>query len=122
MKMPTYKKKKRVKFKQCKEPGCGKDFWGHPIAKYCEEHRDIKMRVKPIKDVVAPGDVNLLIEHCNKEPVEQAVQCSLEGCDTSYVIMLFPKQFIYPKYCPEHRNEFKREMALKNTTINRKNI
>ena len=114
MKMPAYKKKKRVKFKICQEPGCGKEFWGHPIAKYCEIHRDIKMRSKPVKEIVTPGDVNLIIEHDHKEPVKEIVTCSLEECNKQYSITLFPKQFIYPKYCTEHRNEFKREVYLKN--------
>ena len=42
MQLPKYKKKKRIKLKVCQEPGCGREFWGHPIAKYCELHRDIK--------------------------------------------------------------------------------
>ena len=50
MQLPRYKRKKRIKLKICQEPGCGKQFWGHPIAKYCPEHRDIKNRQKPKKD------------------------------------------------------------------------
>jgi hypothetical protein len=112
MKMPKYKKTRRVKFKKCAEPGCGKDFWGHPIAKYCEKHRDIKMRVKPVKDVIAPGDINLIIEHDNKQTVKKELCCSLDGCSNVYEVILFPKQFIYPKYCPEHRNQFKRKTFI----------
>ena len=41
--------KKRIKLKVCQEPGCGKEFWGHPIAKYCDDHRDIKQRQKQKK-------------------------------------------------------------------------
>ena len=44
MQLPKYKKKKRIKLKICQGPGCGREFWGHPIAKYCELHRDIKQR------------------------------------------------------------------------------
>ena len=51
MQLPKYKKKKRIKLKVCQEPGCGREFWGHPIAKYCELHRDIKQRQKQKKDV-----------------------------------------------------------------------
>ena len=49
MQLPKYKKKKRIKLKICQEPGCGREFWGHPIAKYCELHRDIKQRQKQKK-------------------------------------------------------------------------
>ena len=51
MQLPKYKKKKRIKLKVCQEPGCGKEFWGHPIAKYCDDHRDIKQRQKQKKDI-----------------------------------------------------------------------
>jgi hypothetical protein len=30
------------------------------------------------------------------------------GCDHQFEVRLYPRQFIYPKYCPEHRNEYKR--------------
>ena len=50
MQLPKYKKKKRIKLKVCQEPGCGGEFWGHPIAKYCDDHRDIKQRQKQKKD------------------------------------------------------------------------
>ena len=116
MKMPVYTKKNRVKHKICQEPGCAKEFWGHPIAKYCELHRDIKLRVKPEKIVIQANEVNLEINHENKEPKEEQVVCSLDGCNALYNIMLFPKQTIYPKFCPEHRNEFKRSTFMKNMT------
>ena len=49
MQLPKYKKKKRIKLKVCQEPGCGREFWGHPIAKYCELHRDIKQRAEVVQ-------------------------------------------------------------------------
>ena len=116
MKMPVYRKKKRVKFKVCLEPGCGKDFWGHPIAKYCEEHRDIKCRVKPIKESISTEDLNLVLSYNNEEPEDKILQCSLDGCNTPYSVHLIPKQTIYPRYCQEHRNEFKRNLFIKNLT------
>ena len=82
MQLPKYKKKKRIKLKVCQEPGCGREFWGHPIAKYCELHRDIK-------------------------------KCCLEGCNELFTIRVFPKQYIYPRFCEEHRNDFKRANYLR---------
>lgn len=111
--MPIYQKKTRTKFKHCKEPGCGKEFWGHPIAKYCEEHSDIKNRVK--KERVGPtlDDLNMVYKHDLKEPSEMSFNCCLDGCDKSYNVIIFPKQEIYPKFCTEHRNSFKRETFLR---------
>jgi len=36
------------------------------------------------------------------------MDCALEGCDHQFEVKIYPRQFIYPKYCPEHRNEYKR--------------
>lgn len=36
------------------------------------------------------------------------MNCALEGCDHQFEVKIYPRQYIYPKYCPEHRNEYKR--------------
>ena len=109
MQIPKKKPNDKLKKKICKEPGCGLEFWRHPIAKYCETHRDIKARVKIIKDRPSLDDLNLVINHENKEPVSHIFNCSLEGCCEPYEVVLFPKQEVYPKFCETHRNEFKRK-------------
>lgn len=109
MQLPKYKKKKRIKLKVCQYPGCGKEFWGHPIAKYCEEHRDIKNRAKfQKKDTVSIKENNMIIKHNYTEVVETKILCSLDGCDHTYGIKIFPKQYVYPRFCEFHRNAHKR--------------
>ncbi len=106
MQLPKYKKKKRIKLKICQY--CGKEFWGHPIAKYCELHRDVKQREKTKKSP-EPGDSNnRTYSHDCIEVSEETWTCELEGCGKTYVVKIFPKQFVYPRFCDEHRNEFKR--------------
>lgn len=106
MQLPKYKKKKRIKLKICQY--CGKEFWGHPIAKYCELHRDVKQREKTKKSP-EPGDSNnRTYMHDCIEVSEETWTCELEGCGKTYVVKIFPKQFVYPRFCDEHRNEFKR--------------
>lgn len=106
MQLPKYKKKKRIKLKICQY--CGKEFWGHPIAKYCELHRDVKQREKTKKSP-EPGDSNnRTYNHDFIEVVEENWICELDGCGKSYVVKIFPKQFVYPRFCEEHRNEFRR--------------
>ena len=34
--------------------------------------------------------------------------CALEGCKQHFEIKIYPRQYIYPKYCPQHRNEYRR--------------
>jgi hypothetical protein len=36
------------------------------------------------------------------------MDCALEGCEHQFEVKIYPRQYIYPKYCPEHRNEYKR--------------
>lgn len=106
MQLPKYKKKKRIKLKICQY--CGKEFWGHPIAKYCELHRDVKQREKTKKSP-EPGDSNnKTYQHEFIEVVEENWTCELDGCPSTYPVKIFPKQFVYPRYCEEHRNEFRR--------------
>ena len=109
MQLPKYKKKKRIKLKVCQEPGCGREFWGHPIAKYCELHRDIKQRQKQKKNLDSVESKNMVFKHNFTEVVESPFLCCLEGCNTLFSVKVFPKQFIYPKFCNEHRNDFKRK-------------
>lgn len=109
MNIPTYKKKKRIKFKICHESGCGKEFWGHPIAKYCEKHRDIKQRVKVKKHVENVNEKNICLKHIYVDSVDINFTCGLKNCVNKYIVRLFQKQYIYPRYCQEHRNDFKRE-------------
>ena len=108
MQLPKYKNKKRIKLKVCQEPGCGREFWGHPIAKYCDDHRDIKQRQKQKKDVDNIESRNIIIRHNYTEVMEVPFRCCLSGCKEVFSIKLYPKQFVYPRFCLEHRNDFKR--------------
>jgi stress-induced morphogen len=108
LQLPKYKKKKRIKLKVCQEPGCGKEFWGHPIAKYCELHRDIKQRQKQKKELDSIETRNMVFRHNYTEVMEIPFLCCLDGCENEFTIKVFPKQFVYPRFCIAHRNDFKR--------------
>ena len=113
MQLPKYKKKKRIKLKVCQEPGCGREFWGHPIAKYCELHRDIKQRQKQKKDIENIESKNIIFRHNYAEAMDLEFKCCLEGCNNTFTIRIFPKQYVYPRFCMEHRNDFKRANFLR---------
>jgi hypothetical protein len=98
--------------KKCTIDGCEALFQGGPSSKYCTAHRDPKTRVK---EKAAPELVTLknqLVQHeyTNVETVIHT--CALEGCKEIFEVKIFPKQYVYPKYCPEHRNEHKRTSHL----------
>ena len=101
--------KKRQKKIRCHYEGCGKEFLGYPIAKYCKFHRNIKNR-KLVKKIEVPViDCNKIVKHEHLDAVETELHCELSGCQQKYKVLLLPKLFIYPKYCEAHRNAFKRK-------------
>jgi len=104
--------KQKLRDKKCLFPGCGKEFIGHSVSKYCDFHRIIKNRIKYTKKEVIIDENNILIEHdCNNTEIRTCV-CAVEGCGRNFDIMIIPKQNIYPKFCSLHRNPFKRKMFL----------
>jgi hypothetical protein len=113
MQIPKSPRRQKLREKQCTYPGCGQTYFGFPNAKYCLEHRSAKYR---IKTRIKPENVNLknqTLNHSYTQVTNLVVHCALEGCNRPFEIKIYPRQFIYPKYCPEHRNEFRRIHQLK---------
>ena len=92
MQLPKYKKKKRIKLKVCQEPGCGREFWGHPIAKYCELHRDIKQRAKHKKEFESVDVKNMVFKHNYTEVLDLEFCCCLDGCDNKYIVKVLDRK------------------------------
>jgi len=115
MQLPQYKRNRRQKekYKICHEPGCGKEFWGHPIAKYCELHNDPKKRVRRRRRVTNIRDENMVFEHRFSEVTSVEFPCALKGCCKKFIVKVFPKQYVYPKYCEEHRVIYRRGLFLR---------
>ncbi|MDO5576034.1 MAG: hypothetical protein Q4F84_03065 [Fibrobacter sp.] len=108
MQVPKSRRRQKLREKKCQYPGCEKIFFGIHISKYCPEHRQDRYRIRKRS---RPEDVNIknqTLKHNNTEVVEQVMECALEGCTNQFEVKIYPRQYIYPKYCPEHRNEYKR--------------
>lgn len=56
---------------------------------------------------------NQIILHNFRKAVEKTCDCQLLGCRQEFAITLVPNQVLYPKYCHEHRSEFRRDTFLK---------
>jgi len=110
--------REKLKPKLCSFPGCKETFFGTAKSKYCDEHRKRKYRKQiDSKKVAAKKEAdktntNLIFNHGFTEPRDIIRECDLECCDNKYKIRVFPHLFVYPKYCPEHRNEYKRNLAI----------
>jgi hypothetical protein len=108
MVLPTYTPVQKKSTKYCKYMGCEKEFYGVPIQKYCDFHTDPHNR-KRIRQ--KPEDIqikNQLFLHKFQNPTQIEFHCALDGCDKEFYVDIYPKQFVYPKYCEEHRSEFRR--------------
>ena len=113
MQLPKYKFKKRTKVKICQEPSCGIEYIGHPISKYCELHQNVRMRIRKRRKFENINVKNQTLKHSYTECVDMEFICALPGCEQSFKTKIFPKQHTYPKYCEEHRSEYKRELFLR---------
>ena len=113
MQLPKSRRRQKLREKKCCYPDCGKVFYGIHISKYCPEHRQDKFRIRKRSK---PEDVNIknsTLEHDYTEVTTMRMSCALEGCSNQFELRVYPRQYIYPKYCPEHRNEYKRIRHLR---------
>jgi len=56
---------------------------------------------------------NQLIKHNYRQPFAQTCICALKGCDAEFSVTIQPNQIIYPKFCEDHRTEYRREQFQK---------
>ena len=56
---------------------------------------------------------NQIILHNFTQSVEKTVGCQLMGCCQSFSLTIIPNQVLYPKFCEEHRSEFRRGNFLR---------
>lgn len=60
---------------------------------------------------------NQILLHNFRKSVDKTCDCQLLGCRQEFVITLVPNQVLYPKFCAEHRSEFRRQNFLKQFAI-----
>ena len=52
---------------------------------------------------------NQILLHNYRVEIEKICHCPLPGCGSPFSVILIPSQILYPKFCPEHRTEYRRE-------------
>lgn len=60
---------------------------------------------------------NQILLHNYLKSVDKTCDCQLLGCRQEFVITLVPNQVLYPKFCSEHRSEFRRQNFMKQFTL-----
>ena len=126
--IPKKKKKERLIEKHCAFVGednvrCKTIFFGTGKSKFCKLHRQPKFRKIIDKDkiiakkkAILENTANFIVNHKNTESVDVTRNC--DCCGKPYEFTLYPSTFVYPKYCEEHRNEWKRNFYLtKKSTV-----
>lgn len=109
--------REKLQSKKCGFPGCKTVFMGTGKSRYCTEHRQRKYRKIIDAEKIANQKVeeeernpNQTIKHSYKNPICIKMPCNLKGCHEEFEIKIFPSIYVYPKFCKEHRNEFKRKI------------
>jgi hypothetical protein len=113
-------KKNRIKFKNKLCVICGKEFFGHAVRKYCDFHLSEKNadRVKlrneyRLRILGRHENANQENTFNNKEVLKVRISCGLEKCGKIFETLIFPKQAVIPKFCEDHRSEFRRKNFLR---------
>ena len=101
----------RYKVRTCY--GCGRPVYGGGQMKWCPECRAERHRRSNRKHYWrVPRKVNQILEPCRAGETRQYT-CALDGCTKEFEVRVWPFVRIYPKYCEEHRNEYKRKRFIK---------
>lgn len=116
--------KKRLIHKQCQFPGCTEWFDGIGPSRYCAKHRTPAARLHmsklyATKRKIAQNpvdDVNQVIVHKFLSIAQRECECALDGCSNRFTIQILPHVSVYPKYCAEHRTEWRRQWFLQQQT------
>jgi len=54
---------------------------------------------------------NRLVLHNYTGPVDQELSCDHPGCGVVFKVHLVPGQIVYPRWCPGHRTEHRRNLS-----------
>lgn len=111
--LPSMGNKTRMKkkWKLCQEPGCNKEFFDYAVAKYCPPHRDQNLRRRR-RWKAGPDLVNQPVQArtpVTGDTIDMIYKCQLPGCRNEFRVKQFPGMAVIPRYCPDHRSEYKRE-------------
>lgn len=109
----------KLRPKKCGFPGCKVVFMGTGKSRYCIEHRHRKYRKIIDADKIfakkaeeEARNPNQTIKHTYTNPTMLLMKCKLEGCNKEFEVKIFPSVYVYPKFCKEHRNEYKRNLFV----------
>lgn len=101
---PKYKKKK-ARVMQCTYPGCSNTFKAFPHARFCEYHKDPDTREKPVARV----EENTMFTFKNDIKEKMSIERACDCCGKPYRVDIYPGRTEYPRFCEDHRSEYRRK-------------
>ena len=103
--------------KYCEYPGCGMEFMGYKMAKYCDTHRGSEsldmLRKRGRKAKIARSNqvwMDTLIKINARGMEGQVVFRECQTCQQQYSFVLHKDVSSYPRHCHDHMNEHKRNL------------
>ena len=111
--------REKLILKKCAFPGCKIKQKMTACARYCTKHRQRKYRklIDAVKIAAKKAEEearnpNQTIKHNYTSPICIMMKCKLDGCNKEFEVKILPNVFVYPKFCENHRNSWKREFFL----------
>ena len=100
----------KFKLRTCEFRDCQEPFMGLQSHKYCPEHRKSEYKQDKYYYISEPEDTNIVYNH--KLTYSARVKFKCACCNKEYEVTIIPSVYIYPKFCSEHRSEFKRNLFV----------
>ena len=106
--------------KICKFPDCDEVFYGTGNSKYCIEHRKSEYKKVIDQDKNNEDKEKRKLNNSNQTFKHSSTTCYIikficPTCGKDFDVLIMPNVYVYPKYCEDHRNEWKRIIYEKNT-------
>jgi len=109
--------KSKKKYKPCLNPECGNLVEDRAHIEFCTDQECFKNRPKKeyVQHSVYPETVNLILPKNEKlRGASVKIRCCSNGvngrCTNTFTINYKLNRKTYPKYCVDHRNEWKRKL------------
>ena len=122
--MEVAKTVKHMEWKHCAYPFCTNRFYGSQFQRYCGDERCTEIRKDRRKKQVAEKPPEADNRILSKRLVCRALSMKLKAvklkckardatghiCGKTFQVVLETKRRVYPKYCPDHANEYRRKL------------
>ena len=98
----------QLKRKKCQFPGCDEYYMGTGFSKYCHPHRGRQFRkaITNSKIKNPTENPNQTYKHDFEKPADITFKC--DCCGQDFSVKVYPTVNIYPRFCEDHRAEFRR--------------